>query len=129
MINEYTQLWADHQSELLQRLREEPRWSYLELFKLLIEVVINKGEHTLCLGQVTQLDHGDYQGTMVFIVPDESYQPYVDDYIYTHVYYGSCAGCDTLEAIRDDYENKEQQAKDLHTLCLHLLQRCKRLIP
>lgn len=76
---------------------------------------------------MTVLDHGDYQGTLVFILHMNCYQPSVDEYVYTSVDYGSCSACDALQGINEynwDKLPNEEQIKDYMTLCLHLLQRC-----
>ena len=81
------------------------------------------------INNITVIDDGDYQGTRIFIIPRNTYQPSVEDYVYTNTYYGSCSGCDTLQAIlwRYDETPNENQIIDLMELALHLLQKCKRL--
>lgn len=76
---------------------------------------------------MTVIDNGDYQGTQIFIIPSNTYQPSVEDYVYTNTYYGSCSGCDTLQAISNYEEGfpDEEQIKDYMELSLHLLQKCK----
>ena len=78
---------------------------------------------------IHRIDDGDYQGTLVFMVPERCYQP--DTYWVFKVGYGSCSVCDTFERIdRDcyDYGNgvedgcKEQQVNDFYTLALHMIQ-------
>jgi hypothetical protein len=79
------------------------------------------------------INDGDYQGTFVFLVPSKTYQP--STYLLTKVYYGSCGGCDTLQAIYD-YESEydwdtgvrtytEEGEKSLITLALHLIQKAR----
>lgn len=78
--------------------------------------------------RLTVIDDGDYQGTQIFIMPLDTYQPSVENYVYTNNYYGSCSGCDTLMAIQSwDTEKlpSKEQVKDYITLALHLLQKCK----
>jgi hypothetical protein len=79
------------------------------------------------LKDITVIDNGDYQGTQIFIIPLDEYQPDISSYVYTHTYYGSCSGCDTLQGIStyDDDEPSEEQIKDYMELALHLLQKCK----
>lgn len=82
------------------------------------------------LEELRIIDDGDYQGTQIFIIPLDTYQPSVSDYVYTHTYYGSCSGCDTLQAILGYDDNKKanaNQVEDLMQLSLHLLQKCKML--
>lgn len=69
------------------------------------------------------IDDGDYQGTLLFVVPENTYQPYA--YWIFRVSYGSCSYCDTLQGILDDEDDKEQQIKDLITLALHMIQSGK----
>ena len=80
--------------------------------------------------RITEIDHGDYQGTKLFVVAANGYQP--STFWYVRVWYGSCGGCDTLQRIRDygDYDTppSETQVKDYMTLALHIVQglhRCE----
>lgn len=45
---------------------------------------------------ITIIDDGDYQGTLLALIHSDIYQPGPDDYLMTHIYYGSCSVCDTL---------------------------------
>lgn len=78
---------------------------------------------------MTVVDNGDYQGTQIFIIPSETYQPSIGDYVITSVGYGSCSGCDTLQGISEYSRGlpTEDQVKEYMTLALHLVQRAKRL--
>ena len=123
-----------------------------EILTKLIELVINpylKEKEGLCypicnglnLKKITEIDDGDYQGTLIFLIPFKCYQPAEEDYIVTTVYYGSCGGCDTLLGILDSVHgitrietlfsdldknlpNKEQLS-DYMRLALDLLQQMK----
>jgi hypothetical protein len=80
--------------------------------------------------RIHEIDDGNYQGTLVYVIGATGYQP--SAYWYVRVYYGSCSGCDTLEGIRDstgwseDGPN-EQQVDDYMTLALHIVQGLKRM--
>lgn len=68
---------------------------------------------------ITEIDDGDYQGTLIYIIPKDTYQPSEYEYLMTFVGYGSCSGCDTLMAIQkygDDCLTSEQ-VKDFMGLC------------
>jgi len=97
-----------------------------QIFKL---VVIEKDGYEMDYEKMTVIDDGHYQGTLIFITPSKSYQPSVEDYLITHVYYGSCSACDTLEAIHkyDDGLPSESQVRDYMMLALHLIQNMKEL--
>lgn len=82
--------------------------------------------------KIHEIDDGNYQGTLLFLVPVRGYQP--STYWVFKVNYGSCSGCDTLEAIEsaDRYDEdcnilplSEQQKKDYMTLILHMIQSAK----
>lgn len=77
--------------------------------------------------RITCIDHGDYQGTLLFIVGAKGYQP--SRYWSVFVNYGSCSGCDTLEAIRNySYEAPKPRQVDAYmTLALHIVQGIKQL--
>jgi hypothetical protein len=79
--------------------------------------------------RITEVDNGDYQGTLVFVIGGQEYQPSIEDHWYTSVSYGSCSGCDTLEAIRvcGDGHPQPEQVEDYWTLCLHMMQKMKRM--
>ena len=70
--------------------------------------------------RLTEIDDGDYQGTLLFVLPEEGYQP--DNYLAIKVSYGSCSACDTLQGIL--YYDKDK-ADGLMTLCLHMIQSAK----
>lgn len=134
MIKEFVEYWEKNKEKLEEYLRthkQEEYSEYVDLVKLLFEHVINpevdgwrysKYDTENILG----IDDGDYQGTLVFILHRDTYQPSVSDYVYTSVYYGSCSGCDTLLGISEysDELPTEEQIKDYMMLCLHLLQNC-----
>jgi len=82
------------------------------------------------------IDDGDYQGTQLFVIAENSYQP--DKYWTVFVRYGSCSGCDTLERLRDDdYRRYDDEDKDrpvkpevveqLMTMALHVVQEMKEI--
>jgi hypothetical protein len=136
MIKEFVELWEKNKSNLRESLAEKKceDISYKTLVELIVTEILNDGRTELDYEdydakKMTVIDDGDYQGTQIFIIPRNIYQPSVDEYIYTHTYYGSCSGCDTLLGIvgYSDERPDEEQLNDLMTLCLHLLQRFKRM--
>lgn len=131
--------WDKHNSELRQYLSTTDQDEYQRyeiLLKKTLEFLFpndstyddnNYGmpDHE----RITQVNYGDYQGTLVFVIGGHGYQPSVEDHWYTSVSYGSCSGCDTLQGI-SCYESglpTEEQVQDYWTLCLHMIQKMKRL--
>jgi hypothetical protein len=92
------------EQDIINNLKEYNDYSYKELIKKVVALVINDkdsdygddwdSEH------ITEIDNGDYQGTLLYMIPLKTYQPAEYDYLMTYVGYGSCSGCDTLQAIQ-----------------------------
>jgi len=102
---------------------------YGDIVKMVIEVLADGSyDHSYESPdpkRIHEIDDGDYQGTLVFVIAGKGYQP--SSYWYVRISYGSCSGCDTLEAIKDyrDAPPTEEQIKDYMTLALHIVQGLK----
>jgi hypothetical protein len=77
--------------------------------------------------RITEINAGSYQGTLVYVIAATGSSP--DDFWYVRVGYGSCSGCDTLEAIRGykDEPPTDAQADQYWTLALHVVQNLKKM--
>lgn len=135
MIKEFIEKWDKYKNELEEYFKTNKQLEYSSyelIVKALFDIIINKDEEDkFNTENIVVIDDGDYQGTQIFILHKDWYQPSVEDYVYTNTYYGSCSGCDTLIAIQDwDLEElpSEEQIKEYMTLALHLLQKCKYMI-
>ena len=135
MIKEFVLAWdanKDKLSEYIASHKQEDYNSYEKIVKMLFEQVINpymKSQHKIDfdVDKIHEIDDGDYQGTLLYMIPTASYQPSYWEYVATYVYYGSCSGCDTLLAISDyGYDLPDaDQVEDYVELCLNILQHCK----
>lgn len=135
MIKEIINQWEAGKGKLEQYFRttrqEEYSDSYKTILQKIFELIDIKDEngYSYLPDKITSVDDGDYQGTEIFLIPSDTYQPNIDDYLITHTYYGSCSGCDTLQGI-NSYEDglpNEEQVSDYMTLALHLVQKMKRI--
>ena len=137
MINKFIEAWNKNKSDLEDYFKthcQSEYDSYGSLVKLIFDIVINpelEGYYgsTYDTNNMYCIDDGDYRGTQIFLLHKTRYQPDETDYVFTHTYYGSCSGCDTLLAIsdyRDGLPDNEQVA-DYMSLCLHLVEKCKYL--
>ena len=133
MIKEFIEKWDKYKNDLEDYFRYTEQIEYDEyekIVKILFEKIINKDlkydSERFDVEDLLKIDDGDYQGTQIFILHKGCYQPDVEKYVYTSTYYGSCSGCDTLQAISfyDRGLPNEEQVKDYMTLALHLLQKC-----
>lgn len=138
MIEEFIKAWNYNKATLEEYLKitEMGKYdNYTTLVKLLFEKVINPymeiSKHkSYNLTRLHVIDDGDYQGTIIYLIPEDYYQPNSFNYVWTCVEYGSCSACDTIRGICEGDEDElpnEQQLKEFMTLCLHLLQHFKKL--
>lgn len=69
--------------------------------------------------KIVVVDHGDYQGCQLFVVPVDTYQPRHWEYIIGYQNYGSCSGCDILLGIQgfEDGAPNERQLKEYMAIC------------
>lgn len=119
------QAWDDNKTKIEAVLRElvtnddedfhNERLSYQELLEIFVKEALPEYDHE----NIREIDDGHYQGTLVYIINEIGYQP--SSYYATSVNYGSCSGCDTLQAITMS-SDVEERVKDYMTLILHLVQ-------
>lgn len=137
MIEDYVQYYNKNKSvlrEMFQKVLEQNEYiRYDRVVKILVKFLSNGNmayspygdsrSYELDPGRITEIDHGEYQGTLIYVIGEPGYQP--SNYVVTKVDYGSCSGCDTLDRILEDSDNQTQQLNDLLTLCLHIIQHMK----
>ena len=106
MIKKFVEKWDKYKGNLenyFRNTRQEEYQDYKDIVKALFENVINKDEtdfwNKFNLEEMTLIDGGDYQGGQIFIIPLDTYQPDINNYVVTNTYYGCCSGCDTLLGI------------------------------
>jgi hypothetical protein len=102
--------------------------SYAEIVASVISVIADSDDYgEPDKDRIHKIDDGDYQGTLVFVIGAQGYQP--DEYWYTKVGYGSCSECDTLEGISCYSSDPitDSEAKQYWTLALHIVQRMKKM--
>lgn len=129
--------WDKNKDLLRERLATETGLgycSYLDLVKLTFDVIFNTNtafanvygfykEKWLNIDRITEIDDGDYQGTFLFVIPFDTYQPSNYEYLMTSVCYGSCSGCDVLQNIQMNVEGllTVPQIADFMSLCKDLV--------
>lgn len=106
--------WAKNEKlfkQALENIKDLNTISYDKLVKLAFKNIYNsdceKDFECLDLDNITMIDNGDYQGTILYVIPFNTYQPSEYEYLMTYVRYGSCSGCDTILKIKEyDKERK-----------------------
>lgn len=134
MIQGLVKQWEENKHILKEYFKNTSQTeydSYEVIVKKVFELCIPNAYNRVGwrLDKMTIIDDGDYQGTQIFIIPADTYQPEVEDYVMTDTYYGSCSGCDTLQSICDYLYGlpTEEQVAQYMTLALHLVQKIRRL--
>ena len=120
MIEEFVKIWESRKGEVRSKYESKHPDNYIEV----VRNVVNLFDE-LDSEKIVEIDHGDYQGTLLFVIPEKSYQPC--KYFFVMVGYGSCSGCDTLESI-SNYSNNpptKEQIDDYILLSLHIVQKIK----
>lgn len=120
--------WAENEALLRKRFEnisddELNRLSYKNLVEYICEDIINTYDDstkyitgpTVLTDRITEIDDGDYSGTLLFTIPFDVYQPSHKEYFMTYIEYGSCSVCDTLQGIY--YMEREQKINDYMKLC------------
>lgn len=124
MIQAFVDRYQAREHELRARFAERHPGSYESIVKAVVELLHDPDDYgSIDPERIHAIDDGDYQGILLFVIAASGYQP--SDYWYVRVGYGSCSGCDTLEAIREekwDDPPSTRQVEDYLTLALHVVQ-------
>lgn len=126
MIKDIVERFMQAKPHIEKRLKEDHPASYNELVRLVVKAINPEQEWDLPdHDRITEIDHGDYQGTLLYVIGGTGYQPYT--YWYVKVAYGSCSACDTLQGIKgcDDSQPTDDQVSQYMTLALHIVQSMK----
>lgn len=114
--------WDKNKSLLEEELRKAKLcdYGYEDLLKLVVDTILNPtGDYSWDSSKITTIDDGDYQGTLLFLIPEKTYQPSEYEYLMTYIGYGSCSVCDYLQSIEPEYgeETTDEDIKNFMGLC------------
>lgn len=126
MIEYCKKQWNANKEKLEAVLRDDPHLNscdYMYLLKLTVENILNTGIDTFSVENITEVDNGNYQGTLLFLIPYNCCSPMENEYLMTFISYGSCSCCDTLMGIQDYGEKPptEGQVKEYMMLCKDMI--------
>lgn len=130
MIQSFVDKFIASQDIIKDKISKKCPGGYKNLVQLAIESLGTEDDSSYNSplpdpSRIVEIDQGDYQGTLVFVIGEYGYQPIT--YWYARVNYGSCSGCDTFQAIGGWHEDPltEEQVNDYYTLTLHIIQQLK----
>lgn len=128
MIAEFVDKYMNGKEELRKIFEGKHPDNYKDVVAAVVSLLDGDDYGNPSKDRIHEINDGDYQGTLVYIIGANGYQP--SDYWFVKVSYGSCSGCDTLDAIKsegsyeDEKPNKEQVDQYM-TLALHIIQGLK----
>ena len=133
MLKIVVEKWWKNKKKLEDAYRTKKGWnscSYLDIVKETVDIILNDNDNDndeyakWSIEHITEIDNGSYQGTLLYLIPENTYEPNESEYLMTYVGYGSCSGCDTLLAAQNwgDDLLDEEQIKAFMSLSLHILE-------
>lgn len=124
MIKEFVERWEANKNKIQESFEKKFPEEYKDIVKVVIENITNTEykKHAIDPMRIHQIDDGDYQGTLLFVIAEKGYQP--SKYYYIKVSYGSCSGCDVLQDLQY-CAGKDKQVAGIMTLALHVVQGLK----
>lgn len=132
MIQPFVNKFIEATDAVKAHLKANRPGSYDDLVTRLVTLLQDDSQewNTPDPARITVIDHGDYQGTKLFVIGACGYQP--SNYWSIFVHYGSCSGCDTFEANRDltDWEAEASADAEVDgnwTMMLHMVQSMRPL--
>lgn len=129
MIEAFTKAWFANLHTMREKFEAKHPENYLEVVKAVVQMLHDANARVNDIlpdpNAIHEIDDGDYQGTLVYVIAADGYQP--SEYFYVRVAYGSCSGCDTLQAINcySDNPPDADQVRDYMTLALHVVQKLR----
>ena len=123
MIKEFIKRYNDNKASLEDHIRSTRPESYKDVVEAVCKVIGSGEDFTLDHNNIREIDDGHYQGTLIYVIPEQGYQP--STYYYLTMGYGSCSFCDLLQNIQDEPE--EKQIKSFMSLTLHIVQSLKKM--
>lgn len=128
MITDFVQRWDARRGIAEAALTTKHPESYDDVVKAVVTALHDDDAYgSIDPERIHRIDDGHYQGTLVYVIGASGYRP--SNYWYVKVGYGSCSGCDTLEAIKGyrDEAPTAEQVKDYMALALHIVQGLKKM--
>lgn len=123
--------WAEnekrlkHAFEMIGTTYLQNTLDYKELIKMVVRYILNDGlrddtgfdnYYFWDENNITIVDNGDYQGTLLFLIPKLVYQPGHSEYLMSYISYGSCSACDALQSAQT-HDDRDELINELMFIC------------
>ena len=138
MLKCFGELWGKSQNKLYEYILENIEkfkydgeyYDYDNILKFLLNFIYDNNScsyNKLKFYNITKIDNGDYQGTLILLFSLYDYSPCATHYLITYIDYGSCECCDTLlAAISYIDDDKKYAAKSILMICKDLISHIKK---
>ncbi len=125
MIEAFTKAWFANLHSMREKFTAKHPEDYKAVVRAVVEMLAaasNGYDDTPDPQRIHEINDGDYQGTLLYVIAAQGYQP--STYWTVKVGYGSCSGCDTLQAIShySDEPPNDGQVTQYMQLALHIVQ-------
>ena len=100
MIQKFVDRFMAKKDQLREQFKAQKIESYSAIVRAVVDLLVYDHDFECDSPdpeRIHEIDDGNYQGTLVFVVGAQGYDPF--KYWYVRISYGSCSGCDTLERI------------------------------
>lgn len=99
MIKEFSERFIASKDLIRAKFAKERPGTYRAVLDVILNHITVDAYEPFAIDpqRVHEIDDGDYQGTILFVIAEKGYQP--SQYYAVYVGYGSCSGCDTLQSI------------------------------
>lgn len=135
MIQKYVDRFMARKHILRKQFEKSVPNDWQPIVEGVVELISHADPHDAWDGDmdaknIHRIDDGDYQGTLLFLIPEDTYQP--EEYWFVRIGYGSCSGCDTLLNLveyvdYDDPGERERVVDGLMMLALQVVQNLRAL--
>lgn len=124
MIEAFTKAWFANLHDMRAKFEAKRPDDYKDIVVAVVEMLGKGGDYGVPdPARVHEINDGDYQGTLLYVIGAKGYQP--STYWSVLVGYGSCSGCDTLQAIPRGWSGGapgKEEVDEYMTLALHIVQ-------
>lgn len=130
MEKELIKLWEQNKHKLrnyFETTNQDEYSDYKTILKKVLELCLVSDELQWNLSAIRTIESGSDQGILIYVFHKNTTDYSVENFAFTHVYYGTCDHCDTLCGIKrySDGLPSCTQVTEYMTLALHLVQKMR----